>query len=77
MKPACAKTIKGVVAWGSLTTVAYMILQLLRVAKSVNENCKSGCIKEHLLIGGAILGGWLFVTIAYVMIREALVRLIS
>lgn len=77
MKPACGiKTIKGVVAWGSLMGTGYTVFQLLQAAKKYNDACKDGeseCTKLMLLIAGAILGAWLFLTIAYVVIRLALV----
>ena len=76
MKPLCGRTIKGAITWVSFIGFAGLIVHLLRSLKSFNDDCDDGesvCTKRLWMIVGISLGGYLFLCIAFMLIRRRLV----
>ncbi|KAL9979215.1 hypothetical protein ACROYT_G016845 [Oculina patagonica] len=77
MKPACGiKTIKGVIAFGSLMGTIYFLYRMLNVVSQANQSChidESGCTKRVLRNIGLGVGGTLALSIAYGIIRQSLI----
>ncbi|XP_068742989.1 uncharacterized protein [Montipora capricornis] len=78
MKPACGvKTIKGVIAMTSLIATCVFCVRLWELLAKIDFRCNSSdpeCKRKvQGLIAGATIGGFLFLCIAYAVIRQALI----
>ena len=76
MKPLCGRTIKEVIAWASFMAYGGFIASVLRSLRRLNDSCdkhESLCAKRPWMIVGISVGGFLFLCIAFVLIRRRLV----